>query len=329
VLKVVAKVRQWWKTGPLPPSSPPVPYQVACVCGTVAQGFRQVRHQVVTCAGCGRKVFVLPASPLPATLALPAQTSGPSLTVSRSLKPWRLPLLAAGLTLMVVILVITTFLYFHLHPSNPARKPKTIGQHIEAGRTALAQGKFLLAARELEAAQETRTRHPDRLSAVEHRELNQLQREAGLLASLLSESLGEVLQHAAELVSLDEQEWQRVFAERYRGKALVFDAEVQRDGAGQYRISYAVFVRGRQARLDLTNLHMLKGLPLQQPQRLLFGLRLADIRLEAEGIWVIRFEPDSGVLLTDLGAAVACCSQPAEELKDLVERQAEWLTNRP
>jgi hypothetical protein len=182
---------------------------------------------------------------------------------------------------------------------------------------------------ELEPAQEILAQHPDLLSLAERRELTQLHRQAALLANLRWESLEEILQHAADLIHQDEQEWRRVFAERYRGKAIVFDAEVHGEGAGQYQIHYAVFVRGRQARLDLANLQLFKGLPLQQPQRLLFGMRLADIRLEAEGLWAIRFAPDSGVLLTDLGAATACCSQPEEELKDLVERQAEWLANRP
>jgi hypothetical protein len=238
------------------------------------------------------------------------------------------PLIAAGLTLVVAILLIGTFFYRHLHPSATAR-PKTIGQHIAAGRTALAQGKFILAARELDEAEELRTRQPDLLSPAERRELTQLHRQAALLAGLLSESLEEILQHAADLILQDEQEWQRVFSQRYQGKAIVFDAEAQRDGAGRFQVSYAVFVRGRQARLDLTNLQLFKGLPLPQPQRLLFGVRLADIRLEAEGIWTIRFEPDSGVLLTDLQAATACCSQPQEELEELVERQAKWLANLP
>jgi hypothetical protein len=229
----------------------------------------------------------------------------------------------------VTSLILVAVLRLYLHPSTATRKPKTIGQHLEAGRTLLAQGKFFRAVQELEPAREIQAQHPDLLSPAERRELTQLHRQAALLANLLSEPLEEILRHAAELVQQDEQEWQRVFAERYRGKALVFDAELQRDEVGQLQIGYAVFVRGRQARLDLTNFQLFKGLPLQQPQRLLFGLRLADISLEAEGIWVIYFEPDSGVLLTDLGAAAACCSQPEEDLKDLVMKQAEWLVSRP
>jgi hypothetical protein len=325
VLKGVAKVRHWWQTSPsAAPSS--IPYQVTCICGTIAAGYRQPHHQVVTCAGCGRKFFVLPASPLPPVDSFLAKSPA---SPSGDLKQWRRPLIAAGLTFFAASVIIATLLYRHLHPPAAVQKPRTIGQHMDAGRTLLAQGKFFGAVQELELAEELQSRRPDLLSRAERRELSQLHRQAALMANLLPESLGEILHHAAELVHQDEQEWQRVFAERYRGKSLVFDAEIGRDDGGRIEISYAFFVRGRQARLDLTNLQLFKTLPLQQPQRLLFGLRLADVRLEAEGIWAIRFESDGGVLLTDLGAAAACCAQPEEELRELVERQAAWLANQP
>jgi hypothetical protein len=236
-----------------------------------------------------------------------------------------MPLAAAALTLIVVCLAIAGLLHSYLHQTPLPRKTETIGQRIDAGRMALAQGKFVLAVRELDAAQDLQRQNPGLLSHAERRELTQLHRQAALLANLLPESLEEILRHGAELVHQDEQEWQGVFADRYRGKAIVFDAEVQRDRDGSFQISYTVFVRGREARLDLTNVRLFNSLLMQEPRRLLFGLRLAEIHLEAEGMWVIGFEPDSGVLLTDLGAAAACCSQPEEDLRDLVERQTEWL----
>jgi hypothetical protein len=328
VLKVVAKVRHWWKPTPLP-SARAVPYQVTCPCGTIAQGFRQARHQVVTCAGCGQKVFILPASPLTPVVPRLARVPVATASIARNRNPWRLPFFAAGLTLIVVVLILAAFLSYYLHPSNPTSKPKTLGQHLEAGRDALAKGKFLRAATELEAAQAIRAKHPELLSPAERRELTQLHRQANLLAGLLSESLEEILLHAAELVPPDDQEWQRLFGERYRGKALIFETEVQRVAAGHYQVGYAVWVRGRRAQLDLGDLQMFRALPLQESQRLLFGVRLADIRLEAEGIWVVRVEPSSGVLLTHLEAAAACCSLPAAELEPLVGRQAQWLANLP
>jgi hypothetical protein len=40
---------------------------------------------------------------------------------------------------------------------------------------------------------------------------------------------------------------------------------------------------------------------------------------------VVRLDPDSAVLITDAGAAVACSLSPEEpEVRALLEQQAEW-----
>jgi hypothetical protein len=329
VLKVVGKMRAWVTADPQA-AIPPVPYEVACVCGTAARGIRQARHQVLTCASCGRKLFVLPFSPLPPVASLPAgSTTPPAARIPKGRGYWRLPLAAAGLTLLVVILTFAVLFRRHVTLTAAARAPESIARHVDAGRKALAQGKFLVAATELEAAHTLRERYPERLSAGERRALTQLSHQARLLADLLPESLEEILRHAADLSDLDDQEWQRVFTSRYRGKAVIFDADVHRDGSGQYYIDYVVFVRDRRAKLDLAKVRLLQDLPLGKTQRLLFGVRLAAMRAEAEGGWSVHFEPESGVLLTDLGAAAACCSQPEQDLREVVERQTDWWTNLP
>jgi hypothetical protein len=67
-------------------------------------------------------------------------------------------------------------------------------------------------------------------------------------------------------------------------------------------------------------------LPLEEPTRLLFGARLARVRRDTPSSWEVRFEPDSGVLLTDPGAAAVCCPFLGEaELRALLQRQAGWL----
>jgi hypothetical protein len=236
-----------------------------------------------------------------------------------------LPLAAGAVTLVVVVL---TFVFFWTWYAQPAKEPATIHQRIEAGRKALAQGKFRMAASELEAARTMRDRRPELLSPAERRQLTQWHRQAVLLANLSSTSLEEILHHALDLAP-DEQEWQRVFAQSYQGKGVIFDAEVRREAARTYRLEYTVFVNDKPAVIDLANVQLLGTLPLDKPQRLLFGVRLAGIRAEAEGTWVVRFEPDSGVLLTDLDAAVAACAQPAEELNEVVQRQAEWMASAP
>jgi hypothetical protein len=70
----------------------------------------------------------------------------------------------------------------------------------------------------------------------------------------------------------------------------------------------------------------LQLVPLDPPPRLIFGGRLAGLAREAGGGWVVRFEPDSGVLLTDAAALAACSPVPpdADALQTL-RRQEEWL----
>lgn len=323
---LVSKVRQRWRPS-VPTPEPQVPFAVACLCGTVAQGMRQAGHQVLTCAGCGRRVFILPFSPfLSASRTKQLAPSAPALPRSRS--PWRGPLLAALVTLMVAAGVLTILLPYLPRLTFPASEPFRLADHIQAGQRALAQGKFQSAARELKAAWDWQKAHRDSLSLAERRQLTQLYRQADLLSDLLSQSLEEILHHAADLMP-DPEEWQREFAKRYRGKAVVFDAEVRPDPARQFQLDYTVFLNDRPAQLDLSDVRLLHLLPLHTPQRLLFGLRLARVDLEAGGIWVIHFEPDSGVLLTDPEAAAACCLRPVEDLEEVVQRQRLWQADLP
>jgi hypothetical protein len=94
-------------------------------------------------------------------------------------------------------------------------------------------------------------------------------------------------------------------------------------------LGYAFFVRGRPARLALGDLKLLPTLPLQRPQRLLFGARLASVRPENGGVWVVHFVPDSGVLLTDPDAVHAAYPLPTDELREVLERQAGWAAEGP
>src|SRR5205823_166192 len=82
--------------------------------------------------------------------------------------------------------------------------------------------------------------------------------------------------------------------------------QAARDEGGRHRLTgYEVLVPDEQVRVRL-ELGLLDRLPLDQPRRLLFGARLASVAREGERLWVVRFEADSGVLLTDEGAVAAC-----------------------
>ncbi len=215
--------------------------------------------------------------------------------------------------------------YLRRSAESPAEDPTTaIHAHIEAGQGDLRGGKVHLALKELNAAAETRERHPDVLSREEHHSLIQLRRQIALLANLLDNSLEEVLRQAMQ--HRDDDDWRAKFAD-YRGRTVVFDDALRRDATGgPVLASYLVRAGDVEARVALEDLPLLRQLPLDLGQRWIFGARLASCRREEGGVWVLRFEPDSAVLLTDEDAVAACCPGPVDaELRALLRRQEEWL----
>jgi hypothetical protein len=58
---------------------------------------------------------------------------------------------------------------------------------------------------------------------------------------------------------------------------------------------------------------------------LLFGGRLSDLTREDGGGWVFRFEPDSGVLLTDASAVASCLGPPDVDLLEVLRFQHQTL----
>jgi hypothetical protein len=233
------------------------------------------------------------------------------------------------LTLALVVLLFVLVLGF-LRPPQPrttAPAPNSLAERVAAGQRALAAGKFQLAAEELDQAYMLLEQQPERRRRGESREVVQLRRQAALLADLLTEPLSEILQNAAKE---QEDEWPGQFRRRYQTHAVVFDADVTRDGAGQFRLDFHVRAGPQPARIDVSDLKLLEALPRERAPRLLFGARLASIAREPPGIWVVRFDPESGVLLTDPGAVAACYPGPVDEdLAGLIQRQQEWLSDLP
>jgi hypothetical protein len=248
-------------------------------------------------------------------------------------RAWALPLLAALITLTVVVLGFALLLpSLGRHDTEPAPEPvrvEAVRAHIQAGGKALAEGSFQLALEELNRAGHLRDANPGILPPDEDRQLSQLRREASLLASLLRNSLQEILHQAASV--RQEQEWKAQFRDNYRGRSIIFDDVVRREPDGRcYLAVYDVRAGDLPVRLELGELTLLQALPLDPPQRLVFGARLASIAREPPGVWVVRFSPDSGVLLTDEEALAACSPAPLDdELREVLGRQAEWAAEQP
>jgi hypothetical protein len=307
------------------PAEPPVPFQIACPCGRVHRGLRAARSQVARCPGCGEVHFVFPRSPLPAVPD--EQPGGPPAAAGggRGRSPWLLPLVAAGLTLAAVVAAYVFLFSSLLRPAgHPAERPGspaalTRRDGLAAGRRLLREGNFHLAVDTLQAARDRYAGDPD---------LDQLHRQARLLTQLLRTDRGlEKVIEEGQMVG-NAAEWQERFRE-YRGRAVLFDDVVLRDPNGEHRLStYEVNAGDERAHVRL-DLNLLKCLPLERPRRLLFGARLESVAREG-GVWVIRFERDSGVLMTDEGAVAACGLAPLDDdLREVLRRQAEWAPTVP
>jgi hypothetical protein len=211
--------------------------------------------------------------------------------------------------------------------SAPAPAMATPRLRLAQARQLLARGEFLGALAEAEAAGALHAHEPDALSARERLALGQLRREAALLADLSAESLEEILRHAAGLPG---PEWEATFRRRYRGKSVVLDTEVARTAAGRYRPGWRIRSPAGEGELKLDGLKLLDALSLEAPERLVFGARLSSAHREAPGGWVVRLEPDSGVLLTDPEAAALCCPALADATsRELLLRQRRWALDEP
>jgi len=330
----------WWKIGGKHVS--PVPFEVACACGQLIRGQRQPSHQVIPCPACGRLVFIFPSSPLPAPIGTGDQESriehpstergsilDPLFSIFRvRLGPWRTPLLAGvGTLALVAVFFALIFRSYKKQNSNPGSDPKSVHEHIAAGRKLFDQGQFHEAVRQFDEARALFEKHPDSLSSADRKHLFQVHREAQIFVDLLSEPVEEILNQAA--AEPDDREWQAVFSERYVGKSLIFLAGVHRDSSHQWVLDYEVIVREKHARIDWENLQLLRGLPLNESHRILIGVRLANVEPEPGRTWVVRLQPDSGVLLTDGDALAKVYSQPPEGIEEVLRRQAAWVAEMP
>jgi hypothetical protein len=285
------------------------------------QGHRRPHHQIALCSGCGRKHLILPASPWLAHASAKAARGSTS-----HLHPGRLLLvIVAGGVAAMGLIFFAVKPYLRRGDSALIEAPAAnIRGRIEAGQRELREGNVHLAAEVMRSALRERERNPDALGREELQRLQQLYRQCDLLARLLDRSLEEILQQA--LHHRDDNEWSAKFAD-YRGRTVVFDDVLRRDADGRPVLAaYVAQVGEVKARIAFEDLSLFRPMSLDPPQRALFGAALASCRREEGGVWVVRFEPDSAVLLTDDDAAAACCPPPLDvDLRAVLRRQAEWL----
>jgi hypothetical protein len=325
VLKLVHKVKRWWK-GPGSGPSTLMPYAVECACGQRLTGPRLAVHQVVPCPRCGARLFIFPRSPLP---FVPPSREGVKERSAAFLparrRSWHL---AAGVALLTVA-VAGALLW--LRPpgdtdTSPGSKPAAPDSlpDLESIRADLAQGKFhagLAGARSLQDG--------GSLTLAERRALTQLRRQAQLMTDLLETPLQEILRDAVEKSS--QGEWPAVLQQHYAGKAVVLDAAVRRTASGGLALEYYLLAGGRPARVNIGALDLVRGLGIDRRYRLIIGARLADVRREPSRVWVVDLKPDSGVLLTERGLLESACPRLRHDpgLAEVLRRQRRWLEELP
>jgi hypothetical protein len=294
-------------------------YRVTCSCGAGYAGQRLSTHQVLSCQRCQRPLFVLPRSPWSAS----GDADNMVQAILKPRHPW---LIWTGTGALLCLLGLGTgWLVITLLRKAPADStqdnPADYQASLARARDWLSQGQFRRAALELEQRS-----IPPAASLADQRRWRQTLRQAQLLADLAFEPWQETLRHAAGVPA---EEWQAEFGRRFLNKALVFDAEFQRLPNGPI-VTHPPVIQGEPpARLVFEDVKLLRRLDLTEKRRLIFGVRLAGIRLEPPGPqWVIRFHPDDAVLLTDAGAAASLSPAygSAEGQKQL-ELQARWLAD--
>jgi len=222
---------------------------------------------MLTCAGCGRPVFIFPAAA--SVFGAGVAPKPPAWPLRARL--WLVPTAAALLALVVVGLVIAAIFRGH-RPTDSVdaniseiRATNILTNRLAAARAALEDGSYRLARDELTIGRDLLSRHPRALSADQARQLARWRRQADLLADLLPESVAEIVAHS---VGRAEKEWDSIFRERYAGKSLVLDTRVTRSAAGHYDVDYQLEAAGAVGAWDFERFRLFEVLPLQQPQRL-------------------------------------------------------------
>ena len=329
---LLPRLRRWWDSARASWSGQRVPYSVACRCGHTLRGHRQRRYQVLRCQTCRRSVFILPYSAYPAILAVETRVPKGKAAARSPFPPrarfraWLLPTLAALLTLLVAVIGFLKVSAMIRRPIKtevnvlPAREE--YDRLVAEGRSDLAEGNFALAVKTFHEAVQLRDNRPGLVDPADRPGLNQLYGQSYVLAKRLD--LVDLLKKANEFSNAGD--WDEHFKEEFRGKTVVFDDIVYVDREDRLGLREGSEPRWKKVRgrVVLDDLKLLKH--LEKPKRWIFGARLLSCKGSAEE-WEIRFEPDSGVLLTDREALIKWKPELRQdpELPELLRRQEQSL----
>lgn len=309
-------------------------FEIECRCGAIARGSRLAQSQTVVCAQCGQRLFVFPASPFQSAASSSAMIDTtpehPVLAAPTPVRFWLGPAAAAVGALVVVGVVIGALVRWNRPVDSPSlsasiAESTDLARHYEAARTAIAEGAYRTAAMHLNAIQRLRPQFPRAILPESDGAIERLRRQLALLADLSSESIEEIMRHS---IGQSDAEWQAVFRDRYAGRAVILDARMFRDAGGRIHIDYQLDSSGLAGEWDVQNCALFHRLPIQQPQRVVVGLRLAGITRSGRDRWVVRPSPDDAVLLTDRSLLAGLSIAADNEFVEVLRKQSEWDVDR-
>lgn len=233
----------------------------------------------------------------------------------------------------LVLVVLTTWW---------ATRRRAMEQAAVTVRLAEEEGDRLLAAGDLLAAEMEYTRAVQAVDLLDRADpdagrVRQKQRELAAVTDLSSSTLMEILEDAAELHAADSESWQEVLALRHANSWFVLDTMLVRYAAdAPVEVDLPLAVGDVPVVLD-AGLVVFESIPPgQQPQRVLFAAAFDGVEFHTtpEPHWVVRLQPDSGVLLTlpavceSLGLLTGedePVATPQPSLRDVLARQQTWL----
>jgi hypothetical protein len=343
---------------------PAEPFDVRCACGQPMTGVRGDHRQFVRCPGCGQMQFVLPENcypvpkPPPGVAPVwpeaeeepkeekPAAEPVPHAPVAerlrdglrhvgegtaaslRSLKPparWYSPvrlLLFAIVAVVAGTVVVTVFL------SRRAGLARELASARDASLAALNEGNFTAAQQQLAPAM----RSLDRYGAGdrEFAEFRQLAREIAIFAELLEPAMEQVVDDTR---GMSPEEVEAYFRDKFESPALILEAAVARStdesatGSG-ITLDARLLVGTDLVRVATADLALLRGLPADASNRVLFGARIQSIDHDNAGA-VIRLVPESGVWITSATCLEKISWPVDDETRTLLETQRKWVLERP
>jgi hypothetical protein len=216
--------------------------------------------------------------------------------------PWFQPVLAAVLTLLIVLALLAIALP-RLVPDAAARRTEAFRVEARAARGHLESGDLAAALAHLRAAVALLESPAPNVTAQEVGDVLRLRRQVELIADLAPESLEDAVARAERLAPED---WRTSFAENLEGRAVIFDTRVELAGEeGNPQLDYVLAAGETVGHIDVANLDGLRrDLAGAPSRRRCFGVRIASCQLEADPIraqpvWTVRFQADSFTLLTE------------------------------